>query len=195
MAVKIRLYKDAQSNYRVLVEGNSKASVMPAGFAVLTPSADAEVVTISGFKGALSEVSGTYAIAEIADVNGVPYANYDDLVTAVGSFFRKPLAGRGGVTEPEQLTEDVNDFNPGSGETVYVNASTTVSITGIAKGFKGLRKRYINNGTFTITFPHEDVLSESINRIKTQTGANFGIAQNQVADFEYDIAILRWREI
>ncbi len=106
-----KFYKDGSDNYRVSIPGSTEDAVLPAGFCTLIPNADGTRVTIAALNGALWAIAGDYAVNDLTNSGGTPYADYDTLVAAVGSFFRKPLSGGGGDDIDAWLFVNITNWN------------------------------------------------------------------------------------
>lgn len=156
-----KLYQDASDNFRVSIPGGTKDAILPAGQCTLTPNDDASRVTISVLNAALRAISGDFAVTDLTDSSGTPYADYDTLVAAVGSFFRKPSQA-GGAPDTPPLTQELKFIG------------TTASTEG---------------GEVTISHPgvnSNQVLGVDV-RIEFVTGRFITVGYNDMAGYEANV--------
>lgn len=107
------------------------------------------------------------------------------------------LIGGNFVNTPAALaTGNNNDYAPGEYEVLRLAAHASGStLTGIAGGRAGRRLRIIQTAAANLSIPHEDANSAAANRVITPTGSNYTLAQNDIADLEYDATSSRWRVV
>jgi len=77
---------------------------------------------------------------------------------------------------PAQLTGNVNDYDPGNYDFLFMTSDASRTITGISSGYNG-RVLYIYNvGTQNIVLAHASASSSADNRIVTQSASNLTIS-------------------
>ncbi len=111
-----------------------------------------------------------------------------------------PASGGGAVPDsPTQLTADQNNYQAGTGRSMFYRLSSDASrsITGFnpAGGTNqdGELHYFINVGSNNIVLVNESASSTAGNRFLNVTGADITLAANEMAMLIYDNTSARWR--
>lgn len=86
---------------------------------------------------------------------------------------------------PAQLTADVNNYDPGNYDLLFMFSNASRTITGFSGGVAG-RMLWINTyGSQNIVLAHNSASSLAANRISTHTAANITLTPRQAAVLVY----------
>ena len=98
---------------------------------------------------------------------------------------------------PAQLTADVNDYAPATGNSMRqvwrLTSDASRTITGIAIQRDNDTQWIVNGGANDIVLAHQNAGSAAANRIITHTGANVTLNADESALLWYDDTDARWR--
>ena len=94
----------------------------------------------------------------------------------------------------KSLTTSVNNYDSGTTDIVRVEATTNLSITGVAGGASGIVKLFVNVGTNTLTLAGAATSSDATNRLVI-VGGNRVLREGDSASMFYDATSQRWRLI
>lgn len=100
---------------------------------------------------------------------------------------------------PTQITADQNDYQAGTGRSLFYRLSSDASrsITGFnpagSTNQNGELHYFINVGSNNIVLVNESASSTAANRFTTVTGADITLAANEMAMLVYDNTSARWR--
>jgi hypothetical protein len=123
-------------------------------------------------------------------------ADIDALMDAVDA----ALLGIGAPTDlllttlsPAALVANTNDYSPGAGTLVSIQATTPINLTGMVSTGANQVRILANIAAATITIKHESGLSLAANRFYTAAGTDIVLATNAFRLFVYHSAVGRWR--
>lgn len=143
-----------------------------------------------------STVGNRFALPNGADLTlqagGAALVWYDATSTA----WRVEVLSRGDEIEATATdTGTQNDYDLSAAQIWRLNNATDLTITGLAAGYDGERKRLISVGAGHVYLKHQDAGSAAGNRlINFATSAATPLAAGVgVADLVYDAAAARWR--
>jgi hypothetical protein len=161
-----------------------KISQLPAG----TASANA-VVPATNAAGTTTEKITLGAIAALG--GGAPAAHESSHRTG-GS---DPIANV--VVSPAEITENTNNYNPGTGDIFRLTANAARNITGIVARTDGAAILLINvDSTDAITLKHASADSTDVNRILVPWEGDYVMsAKGGAALLVYDDTTDRWRVV
>jgi hypothetical protein len=94
----------------------------------------------------------------------------------------------------KSLTTSVNNYDSGTTDVVRVEATTNLTITGLAGGVSGAVKLLVNVSTNELTLASSSSLSEATNRILIVGGSRI-LREGDSASTFYDATSQRWRLI
>lgn len=103
-----------------------------------------------------------------------------------------PLYDVANENTPTSLATDQNNYVPGNYDVLRINATTNISITGIANGKKGRFLHIFNIGTGKITLPHESTSSLAANRFDVIGDEDIVIFPTASVLMYYDDTTSRW---
>lgn len=103
-----------------------------------------------------------------------------------------PLFDIANENTPGPLGASQNDYDPGFYDVLRIEATTSISITGIARGQKGRFLELCNISAFIITLPYESASSIEANRIINSSGQDIRLFPTGRVRLYYDATIARW---
>lgn len=100
------------------------------------------------------------------------------------------------VLSPAQLTADVDDYRPGTGQFWRLNSDASRTIHGIGDTSDGRQIIIVNVGSFDIVLANQSVTETNAQRrIITGTGSDLTLAADDTARLIYDSVTTRWRVV
>ena len=95
-----------------------------------------------------------------------------------------------------QLLANTNNWVLDTGRTLFfVDADAARNVTGIAGGVDGWHITLVNDGSFAITFQHQNASSTAGNRFLFSTALDVVLAAGTSMTIFYDSTVARWRDL
>ncbi len=94
------------------------------------------------------------------------------------------------------ISGNYNGFDFGVASTIIrMNVTLTSGLQGIIAKHSGMIYKFVNVGTQSVTFEHEDGTAAAANRILTSTSADIVVGVNDSITLFYDTTSSRWRQL
>ena len=131
-----------------------------------------------------ASITDLTSVANVVSVNG-----QTGVVTVTGG-----SGGTAASVATKSLTTSVNNYDSGTTDIVRVEATTNLSITGLAGGSSGAVKLFVNIGTNELTLVSAGTASDASNRFVI-VGGDRVLSEGDSASTFYDATSQRWRLI